>query len=194
MTETLRMLCPLCDAKLKVRPEKAGSTAKCPGCHQLIVIDFGGQAPHQSAAEDSGSYHLPATEQQKELARSLGFKFSASITHGEISELIEIGTENQQSQPWTALNSVVAPVAPEDVNRDELPGHVADDPQVSTAGVLQSSDQLYDQEKCAVLVTLPFDEIESFSKLQDVQLEIASGNSVSGEEAPHMPMSVAFYL
>jgi len=191
VTETLRMFCPLCDAKLKVRPEKAGSTAKCPSCHQLIVIDFGGQAPQQSAAEDCESYHLPATEQQKELARSLGFKFSASITHGEISELIEIGTENQQSQPWTALNSVVAPV---DVNRDKLPGHIADDPQVSTAGVLQSLDQLYDQEKCAVLVTLPFDEIESFSKLQDVQLEIASGNSVSGEEAPHMPMSVAFYL
>ena len=191
MAETVSTVCPHCDAKLKVKPEKIGGIAHCPICQRLICLQAGVSQPANPSERPSGNSELLATEQQKALARSLGCQFHEAITRYEITELIEIAEENQRAAQWTSISEkkidVQAPVTP---NRNESP----DNPPISEASPRQIVDSLDDRGKCAVLITVPIDRIKSFNDMDGLPFAIASSEAMSNEDTAHFLMSVATNL
>lgn len=183
MAETVSTACPHCDAKLKVKAEKIGKTATCPGCQQLIKIEVLTPTVAPIPALRLSGSDLPATEKQKQFATSLGCEFSDSITRGEISSLIERGKERQEQGRYESMvalqnreQSAIAAV------RTELLQEMSDDPQVSMATVRQMVDSLDDQNLAAILITMPFDQIDEFHALNGVDVRITSSNSMSDSE------------
>ena len=187
MAETVSTACPHCDAKLKVKPEKIGGIAHCPNCQRLICLQVGISQPANPSERPSGNSELLATEQQKALARSLGCQFHEAITRYEIAELIEIAEENQRAAQWAAAQSrpAVAPPATE---------KSSEDPRLSEATARQIVDSLDDRGKCAVLITVPIDRIQSFNNLEGLPFAIASSEAMSNEDTAHFLMSVATNL
>lgn len=187
MAETVSTACPHCDAKLKVKPEKIGGIAHCPNCHRLICLQIGVSQPSNPSERPSGNSELLATEQQKALARSLGCQFHEAITRYEIAELIEIAEENQRAAQWAAVQSRTAATNP-------VPEKVSDDPRISEATPRQIVDSLDDRGKCAVLITVPIDRIQSFNHMEGLPFAIASSEAMSNEDTAHFLMSVATNL
>ena len=187
MAETVSTACPHCDAKLKVKPEKIGGMAHCPSCRRLICLQLGISQPANPSERPSGNSELLATEQQKALARSLGCQFHDAITRYEIAELIEIAEENQRAAQWAAAQSrpAVSPLATE---------KSSEDPRLSEATARQIVDSLDDRGKCAVLITVPIDRIQSFNNLEGLPFAIASSEAMSNEDTAHFLMSVATNL
>lgn len=187
MAETVSTACPHCDAKLKVKPEKIGDIAHCPNCQRLICLQIGVSHPANPSERPSGNSELLATEQQKDLARSLGCHFHDSITRYEIAELIEIAEENQRASQWAAVQS-----------RSVVPSPVfeppSEDPRISEATPRQIVDSLDDRGKCAVLITVPIDRIQSFNHMEGLPFAIASSEAMSNEDTAHFLMSVAANL
>ncbi len=191
MAETVSTTCPHCDAKLKVKPEKVGGIAHCPGCHRLITLAAGMSIPTNPSERPSGNSELLATDQQKELARSLGCQFRDDITRFEIAELIEIAEENQRAAQWTALGSTQADM---EVTVAEQQVVVNNDPRISEATPRQIVDLLDDRGKCAVLITVPIDRIKSFNDMDGLPFAIASSEAMSSEDTAHFLMSVSVQL
>ena len=187
MAETVSTACPHCDAKLKVKPEKIGGIAHCPNCQRLICLQIGVSQPANPSERPSGNSELLATEQQKALARSLGCQFHEAITRYEIAELIEIAEENQRAAQWAEVQS--KPVAPPSIAEN-----VSEDPRVSEATPRQIVDSLDDRGKCAVLITVPIDRIQSFNHMEGLPFAIASSEAMSSEDTAHFLMSVATNL
>ena len=187
MAETVSTACPHCDAKLKVKPEKIGGIAHCPNCQRLICLQIGVSQPANPAERPSGNSELLATEQQKALARSLGCQFHEAITRYEITELIEIAEENQRAAQWAAVQS--RPVA-----SNATVDNSTEDPRISQATPRQIVDSLDDRGKCAVLITVPIDRIQSFNHLEGLPFAIASSEAMSNEDTAHFLMSVATNL
>jgi hypothetical protein len=187
VAETVSTACPHCDAKLKVKPEKIGGIAHCPNCHRLICLQIGVSQPSNPSERPSGNSELLATEQQKALARSLGCQFHEAITRYDIADLIEIAEENQRAAQWAAVQSRTAAPNP-------VPEKVSDDPRISEATPRQIVDSLDDRGKCAVLITVPIDRIQSFHHLEGLPFAIASSEAMSNEDTAHFLMSVATNL
>jgi hypothetical protein len=187
VAETVSTACPHCDAKLKVKPEKIGGIAHCPSCQRLICLQIGVSQPSNPSERPSGNSELLATEQQKALARSLGCQFHEAITRYEIAELIEIAEENQRAAQWAAVQS--RPAAPSTVAEN-----VSEDPRISEATPRQIVDSLDDRGKCAVLITVPIDRIQSFNHMEGLPFAIASSEAMSNEDTAHFLMSVATNL
>jgi hypothetical protein len=161
-----------------VRPEKIGTNAHCPRCHQLISIAMDLCRPAQLSQRLPGNSDLPATEQQKDLARSLGCQFLDSITRCEISELIEIAEENQRAAQWSALDAKQ--------NRDQI--------SLAAATPRQIVDSLDDRGKCSVLITVSADRLESYENTDGLPLVIAASESMTSSDTAHFLMSVAVSL
>lgn len=187
VAETVSTACPHCDAKLKVKPEKIGGIAHCPNCQRIICLQIGVSQPANPSERPSGNSELLATEQQKALARSLGCQFHEAITRYEIAELIEIAEENQRAAQWAEVQS--RPAAPPPVVEN-----VSEDPRISEATPRQIVDSLDDRGKCAVLITVPIDRIQSFNNMDGLPFAIASSEAMSNEDTAHFLMSVATNL
>lgn len=195
MSETLAMTCPLCDAKLRVKAEKVGSTAKCPGCRETIIVIPDDEPAVQEQEKPRGTSHLPATKRQKDFALALGCEFSDSVTREEISELIEAGKERQQEARWAEMDAMQnREQSAIDAIRKELLDEMADDPQVSVATPKQIVSALNERDLCSVLVSMPFDELESFSDLRGVNVNISSSESMSSEDTARVLMAVSLNL
>ena len=121
------------------------------------------------------------------MARSLGCQFHEAITRYEIAELIEIAEENQRAAQWAAVQS--RPAAPSTVAEN-----VSEDPRISEATPRQIVDSLDDRGKCAVLITVPIDRIQSFNHMEGLPFAIASSEAMSNEDTAHFLMSVATNL
>ena len=78
---TIQIMCGSCNAELKAKPEWAGKRAKCAKCGATIEIP----APVQPKVQDDAP---PATDRQKEYAKSLGIDFPDNINRKDISKLI----------------------------------------------------------------------------------------------------------
>jgi hypothetical protein len=187
VAETVSTACPHCDARLKVKPEKIGGIAHCPNCQRIICLQIGVSQPANPSERPSGNSELLATEQQKDLARSLGCQFHDAITRYEIAELIEIAEENQRAAQWATVQS--RPAEPPPVS-----GNIPEDPRISEATPRQIVDSLDDRGKCAVLITVPIDRIQSFNHMEGLPFAIASSEAMSNEDTAHFLMSVATNL
>jgi hypothetical protein len=187
VADSVSTACPHCEAKLKVKPEKIGGIAHCPNCQRLICLRIGVSQPANPSERPSGNSELLATEQQKALARSLGCQFHEAITRYEIAELIEIAEENQRAAQWAATQSRPAVSSP---TTEESP----EDTRLSAATARQIIDSLDDRGKCAVLITVPIDRIQSFNNLEGLPFAIASSEAMSSEDTAHFLMSVATNL
>ena len=69
-----------------------------------------------------------------------------------------------------------------------------EDTRLSAATARQIIDSLDDRGKCAVLITVPIDRIQSFNNLEGLPFAIASSEAMSSEDTAHFLMSVATNL
>lgn len=93
----MNIKCSSCKASLKVPDNLAGKRGKCPKCSAVIEIPI---LPSQFT-EPSGP---PATEKQKEYARSLGIDFPPDITKKEISALISKAADQKDDERFSKLD------------------------------------------------------------------------------------------
>lgn len=192
MSDPVKVRCPMCEAKLQVKPHLLGTTGKCPKCKQSILI-LAESEKQPIAAKAKSTSHLPATQKQKDFALALGCQFDDTITRGEISALIDIGKLAEEERRFERIESIEnREFSAVNAIRNELID--SDDPPVSASTPRQMVDSLDDRDTCAVLITLPFDQIDSFDDLDGVPVAIASSNSMTNEEVARMLLSIAIGL
>ena len=191
MTDFVEAVCRKCSARLRVRSEIIDRNPRCPKCNETI-FDQTAAIAKNVVAKSTGKTDLPATEKQIEYAESLGCQFSKPITRAAISELIDSQLaindarrteviERLQNRESEAVEAV----------RRELLEEMADDPQVSKATPRQMIDSLDAQGFAAVLITMPFDQIDSFEDLRGVPTQMSSSEEMSSQESAHVLMGVA---
>jgi hypothetical protein len=106
--------------------------------------------------------------------------------------MIEIAEENQRAAQWSAMQSE-QPTTNSVIPHPE-PVVTVDDPRISEATPRQIVDSLDDRGKCAVLITVPIDRIQSFNNMDGLPFAIASSEAMSNEDTAHFLMSVASNL
>ena len=191
MTDFVEAVCRKCSARLKVRSEIIDRNPRCPQCNEAI-FDQTAAIAKNVVAKGTGTGDLPATSKQLAYAESLGCEFSEPITRAAISELIDaqltINAERRdeeierlESRETEAVEAV----------RRELLEEMADDPQVSKATPRQMIDSLDAPGLAAVLITIPFDQIDSFEDLRGVPTQMSSSEEMSSQESAHVLMGVA---
>jgi hypothetical protein len=106
---SIAVTCSSCGASFHVKDEFAGKTGGCPKCRAAIQvpIDFPERTnPEPKAVDPRHTQPIPkppkkgtvppATDRQKEYARSLGIEFPENIDRREISKLIEASQDQRQ--------------------------------------------------------------------------------------------------
>jgi len=104
---SIPVTCPSCNSSFHVKAEFAGKSGQCPKCRTVIhvPIDFPEPPPAPKAKEPEPAQTIqkppkkgnvpPATDRQKEYARSLGIDFRDDIDRREISKLIEAAQDER---------------------------------------------------------------------------------------------------
>ena len=76
-----KIRCPKCGVRLKAKEASIGKRKKCPKCQVEFEI-------HSVSSRDTDEIPLPATLEQKNLARSLGIVFPLDISVENMEALI----------------------------------------------------------------------------------------------------------
>jgi phage FluMu protein Com len=78
---SFKIRCPKCGVRLKAKETSIGKRKKCPNC----LVEF---EVHKVSLRDTDEIPVPATQAQKNHARSLGILFPLDISVADLESLI----------------------------------------------------------------------------------------------------------
>ncbi len=208
--------CPQCGVLLKVKERMLGHHARCPSCRSRITVPETGLDPNSvdlatvqttelQTADTTELRKLtrrtatgrvpPATDRQKEFARSLNCQFADDISFGEIADLIDAALLKKRERDTAERDAFLTMQARAyDVIRRELLEELADDPQVSTASPRQMVDALGQRQLTSVLITLPVENIQALRDFRDATPEITASRHVTDTDISRILSLVAEQL
>lgn len=116
-----------------------------------------------------------ATSRQKEFARELGIEFPDEITRGEISKLIDVALAASDEKRYQRLDELSdrESDAWRKIRAEVLAEVDAEDCRLSKAEPKQIVEALSERGVVAILITMPWDDIEGFDDLTGVQLRVS---------------------
>lgn len=172
----MKIECSACSASLKVPDTLAGKRGKCPKCSAVIDIPV---LPLESA-EPSGP---PATEKQKEYARSLGIDFPPDITKKEISALISKGVDRQDEERFSKLDQLsdCESKAYEEMRTEILAEIDEEDCRLSKATPSQMVEEIENRDRGAILISFSIDDID-FDNIAGAKFDISFSDNLSETE------------
>lgn len=176
---TFHIACGECGAKLNVKAKLAGRTANCPKCGKQIQIPI-----------DLGSSNKtkppipPATDRQKEYAKSLGIDFPPDINRRDISELIDKVVTERDTERYETLEALDKKEGElwEQAKAEVIAEMASDDLPLSKASPEQIVEALDDRGLASLLITIPWDDIIDFEDLTGVKAQTYLPDSMTVED------------
>jgi len=174
---TIQITCSGCNTVLKAKPEWAGKQAKCAKCGATIEIPALVQSKVQVDAP-------PATDRQKEYAKSLGIDFPDKINRRDISKLIDDAVAKSDDERFERLDELGRREgqAWEEMRQEVLAEIDAEDCRLSKATKSQIIEALSERGLAAILITIPWDDIVDFHDLTGVKVEISFSDDMTQED------------
>lgn len=129
----------------------------------------------QRPVPDTKKIELPATEKQKDYARSLGIEFADDASRPEMSKLIDAAVERRDSERFEKLHAIDAlEIDVRDELRKEILAEIdAEDYRLSVATAQQIVQALSDRGHASILIQMPWDDIEDFKKLSGLSSDVS---------------------
>ena len=172
----MRIECAQCSAALKVSDGLAGKRGKCPKCGAVIDIPASRQA---SGAESVP----PATDKQKDYARSLGIEFAPGITKGDMSALISKGVDQRDDERLTKLDQLSnhESKAYKEIRAEILAEIDEEDCRLSKATPSQMVEEMETRDHGAILISFPIDEVD-FENIAGAKFNVSFSDNLSETE------------
>jgi len=183
----IQITCSACKAVLNAKAELAGKRAKCPKCGASVEI------PTPSAPEPEKRVRL-ATERQKEYARSLGIVFREDISRTEISRQIDEAVTKRDDERFARLHELSRreSEARKQMREEVLAELDEEDCRLSRAEPSQMIEALSERGLAAVLITMPWDEIEGFDNLENVSAQMSCSDGMTEDDMQSVIMTYGF--
>lgn len=167
--------CGGCKVKISVKAALAGKRVACPKCGTEVEV------ANPSISKTKAPL---ATDRQKEYAASLGIEFRDDITRPEISKLIDRVAKQKEEERFKRLTELEY--------REYLASEAdSENPRLSNATPAQMVESLSRQGFAAVLIRLPWDQIEDFSNLEGVDAKIVSCDDMSTDDVKAVLWAIA---
>ncbi len=155
---SIQIKCESCGASLNVEEKHIGKRGRCPKCGSVFTVTT---VATEEPARAKGSAP-PATERQKEYARSLGIEFDESIDRGSISELISkaVDKRDEEALEQTRQLQNVESEAYDRLRKEVLAEVDQEDPRVSVATPSAMIDALGERGLAGILITFKGEEVD----------------------------------
>jgi hypothetical protein len=178
--------CPSCKDSLNVKAEFAGKTGKCPKCGASVKVP---QEPSsgspRSSQPDAKKGIPPATERQKEYARSLGIQFDENVDRKTISKLIDEAVQRQTDERYQVLDDLQdkESAAYQKMREEVLQEIDAEDTRLSKATEDQIVEELGQREMGAILITFDIDALDAIEEGSSANARVFFCEDLSEDDA-----------
>jgi len=170
----MNFTCSVCQTNIKVDESISGQPVKCPKCGIVLEIP-------KVSSEGLKYNTTPATEPQKEYARSLGIDFPLDITKKEISKLIDEAVQRRDDERFTILNKLGEKESKAYQNiRDEILSEIdEEDCRLSKATPSQMVEELENRSLGAILIFFDPDKVD-FSNITGSEFGVSFSDNLTG--------------
>jgi hypothetical protein len=181
--------CASCGSGLKAKEKLSGMTVACPKCKQPVAI------PVIPAPEKAASIP-PATERQKEYARTLGIDFAPDIDRRAMSELIDAAVMKRDDERYRRMDELQdRENAVRQQLREEIIAELDEEvPRLTKATPKQMVDEFPNRGKAAILITFDSDETLDFEDLTGVRFDIESSDNMDNDDMRAVLMAIGIIM